>query len=128
MWRCHSEAHIPNILETAKISICKIDEVGCWLDGMWVWNIANFINSDYNSTTIDCIEIDAIMMNIYPNRDLTDSFVWWGEAQGVSIRLTYQTLADIQNVIPPLEDNKAKKFRILWSFNILSNIQTFAMR
>lgn len=74
------------------------------------------------------MELVDILVNITQIYDSADAFVWWRDAHGLFVKSSYATLVNIYVDGLPLEENKDKAFKLLWSSNIPSNIQAFVWR
>lgn len=121
---------LSDIFEVARISGCKISEVGYWDQDVWTWNISNLLNAStaFVYVLISCRNFDSTLLCIEPNRDMSDSFVWWRDSHGFSVRSTYETILNSHRVSTPLDTNKAKKFKIFCASNIPNNILFFCWK
>ncbi|XP_058750086.1 uncharacterized protein LOC131623077 [Vicia villosa] len=118
----------PSLFLLADSSCSKVSDNGFWISGSWNWHI-NFIGSIDLEVYGDSVEsLLTVIGGKKPLVGVDDSFVWWRNSSGFSVRAAYSMILEGKLRGSNIDDNLLKALSGLWKTKIPSKFLIFGWR
>ncbi|XP_058756595.1 uncharacterized protein LOC131629813 [Vicia villosa] len=118
----------PSLFLLADYGCSKVNDNGFWISGKWEWRI-NF--SEAFSREAEDVTVGSLLSVLEgkaPVEEEEDSFVWWRNSSGYSVKAAYQMIVEGKVREPIMDENLVKALMGLWKTKIPSKVLIFGWR
>lgn len=126
-WGYTLSMQFPILFKIWQKSRRKIGYSDSWCNGVWDWNIvSNVLLSELSKKEFD--NLLNIMYDVSPISNLSNKVVWWGDANGYSIKSAFLRLSSLLNYDFQSDTKLNLALNCICKSNVPSNIQVFVWR
>lgn len=113
----------PMLFVCANHGEAKVVDMGFHSENSWWWDIRIVDNQLIEDCAAKLEDLFVILCGVEPNKEVVDSFVWWWDKNGFSVKTSYQGLTESLNAGSMVVDNDQRDLDNLWKLKVSNKIQ-----
>lgn len=119
----------PLIFARAAYQKHKVSTMGDWVDNAWILVVK--LQEDRLVQVDEDAQLESllsILQDVQLNRQVYDSFIWWRNKHGFSVKRNYQVIQAVFDIDVQMDESIIHLFDMLWITNVPRKILIFGWR